>query len=48
MLAGQTIQLDLPEITDKVSSFSYKMWNDIYSQERVADLETGGSIRKIA
>ena len=48
MLAGQTIQLELPEITDKVSAFSYKMWNDIYSQKRVADLETGGSIRKIA
>ena len=48
LLAGDTIHLKLPEITDKVSSLSYKMWNDIYSQERVSDLETSGRIRQIA
>lgn len=45
-LAGEPVRLELPPIASKgISDFSYKMWQDMYTQERVKQL--GNKIRHI-
>ena len=47
MLGGETVTVTTHDIdTTKVSEFSYNMWNDMYTQARVAELSN--SIRTIA
>ena len=45
-LGGEAVELKLPSIESQgVSNFSYKMWQDIYTQGRVKEL--GKAIRHI-
>ena len=47
MLAGEDISVTTHEIdTKQVSEFSYDMWSDMYTQDRVKELSN--SIRSIA
>lgn len=47
MLGGEPVSVTTHEVNpNQVNAFSYDMWSDTYSQERVAELSN--SIRSIA